>query len=262
MRSLSRVAPLALLLAGCATALPPSHTLPMSAPLARTLAPAAAVLDSAIAAGAAPGAVLAVSVRGERFTYGIGRLGIADSSRPTAGTLYDMASLTKVIALTTLAMMAVDEGRLNLDLPVVSYLPEFGRGLGPKGSVTVRDLLLHDSGLPAHRRLWEETFVRQGAILRTVTSDLERAPGVRMVYSDLGAITLMAILEKIYDTRIDELFAERVAQPLGMTRTRYLPPRSWRADIAPTENDPWRGHILRGEVHDENAGRQIGRAHV
>jgi CubicO group peptidase (beta-lactamase class C family) len=249
---------LAVALTGCATALPPSHTLPMSAPLALRLAPAVAALDSAIAAGAAPGAVLAVSVRGERFTYGTGRLGIADSSRPNAGTLYDMASLTKVIALTTLAMMAVDEGRLNLDVPVVSYLPDFGRGLGPKGSVTVRDLLLHDSGLPAHRRLWEETFVRKGAILRTVTSDLERAPGLRMVYSDLGAITLMAILEKMYDTRIDDLFAERVAQPLGMTRTRYLPPRSWRADIAPTENDPWRGHILRGEVHDENAGRLGG----
>lgn len=247
-----------MLLAGCAGSPPPSATLPMSASLAARLAPAVATLDSAIAAGAAPGAVLAVSMRGERFTYGTGRLGIADSSTPNAGTLYDMASLTKVIALTTLAMMAVDEGRLNLDVPVVSYLPEFGRGLGAKGSVTVRDLLLHDSGLPAHRRLWEETFVRKGAILRTVTSDLERDPGVRMVYSDLGAITLMTILEKLYDSRIDELFHTKVAVPLGMTRTRYLPPKGWLADVAPTENDPWRGHILRGEVHDENAGRLGG----
>ncbi|MCB9518784.1 MAG: beta-lactamase family protein [Gemmatimonadales bacterium] len=246
------------LLAGCAGGPPPSRPLPRSAPLEARLAPAAAVLDSAIAAGAAPGAVLAVSVRGERFTYGVGRLGLDDPTRPDAATLYDMASLTKVIALTTLAMMAVDEGKLVLDVPVVSYLPDFGRGLGPKGSVTVRDLLLHDSGLPAHRRLWEETFVREGAILRTVTSDLERAPGERMVYSDLGAITLMAILEQVYETRIDRLFRDRIAEPLGLTRTRFLPPGSWRRFVAPTENDPWRGHVLRGEVHDENASRLGG----
>lgn len=245
-------------LSGCAAALPPSHPLPRSAALGVRLAPAVATLDSAIGAGAAPGAVLAISVRGERFVYGTGHLGIGDSTRPDAGTLYDMASLTKVIALTTVAMMAVNDGKLDLDAPVVSYLPEFGRGLGPKAAVTVRDLLLHDSGLPAHRRLWEETFVRKGAILRTVTSDLERAPGVQMVYSDLGAITLMAILEKQYGQRIDALFAERVAKPLGLVRTRFLPPKSWRWDIAPTENDPWRGHILRGEVHDENAGRLGG----
>lgn len=243
---------------GCAGSPPPSSTLPMSAPLATHLAPAIATLDSAINAGAAPGAVLAVSVRGERFTYGTGHLGIHEPARPDAGTLYDMASLTKVIALTTLAMMAVDEGKLDLDATVVSYLPDFGRGLGPKNSVTVRDLLLHDSGLPAHRRLWEEAFVRKGAILRTVTSDLVDPPGTRMVYSDLGAITLMTIIEKLYGERIDHLFEERIAGPLHMTRSRYLPPGSWRAEIAPTEDDPWRGHILHGEVHDENASRLGG----
>jgi CubicO group peptidase (beta-lactamase class C family) len=202
--------------------------------------------------------VLAVSVRGERFVYGTGRLGQDDATRPGAGTLYDMASLTKVIALTTLAMMAVEEGRLELDAPVVRYLPEFSRGSGNKTSVTVRDLLLHDSGLPAHRRLWEETIVREGAILRTVTSDLEREPGARMVYSDLGAITLTTILERLYDQRLDQLFSAKVSGPLGMTRTRYLPPRSWWPSTAPTENDPWRGRLLRGEVHDENAGRLGG----
>src|SRR5690606_33782656 len=119
---------------------------------------------------------------------------------------YDMASLTKVVALTTVAMMAVDEGLLQLDAPVVSYLPDFGRGLGAKSRVTVRDLLLHDSGLPAHRRLWEETVVREGAILRSITSDLNTDPGTEMVYSDLGAITLTAILEKLYGQRFDQLF--------------------------------------------------------
>src|SRR5690606_12746853 len=177
---------------------------------------------------------------------------------PNRSTVYDMASLTKVIALTTLAMIAVEESRLELNRPVVDYLPEFGRGLGAKSAVTVRDLLLHDSGLPAHRRLWEETVVRSGGILRSITSDLRADPGTEMVYSDIGAITLTAILEKLYDKRIDRLFEEKVAGPLGMTRSRYLPPRSWRGQIAPTENDPWRGRVLRGEVHDENTARLEG----
>ncbi len=252
------LASLAGFVVACAPSLPPERPLPLSAPLAERLAPVTRVLDSAIADGAAPGAVLAVSVRGERFTYGTGVLGIGDSTRPDAGTMYDMASLTKVIALTTLSMMAIEEGKLRLDVPVVSYLPDFGRGLGEKGSVTVRDLLLHDSGLPAHRRLWEETFVRKGAILRAITSDLNHPPGEEMVYSDLGAITLTAILEKLYGKRIDKLFHEKVAVPLGMVRSRYLPPRKWDWDIAPTENDPWRGHIIRGEVHDENAAWMDG----
>lgn len=249
---------LALALAACASHPPRTAPLPVSAPLAVRLAPVQGVLDSAIAAGAAPGAVLAVSVGGERFVYGTGRLGIGDDHRPDGSTMYDMASLTKVIVLTTVAMQAVEEGRLNLDAPVISYLPDFARGTGEKSRVTVRDLLLHDSGLPAHRPLWKETFNRKGAILRTITSDLVTPPGTEMAYSDLGAITLTTIIEKLYGKRIDALFAERVSGPLGLHRMRYLPPKGWRSEIAPTENDPWRGHILRGEVHDENAGRLGG----
>lgn len=256
---MTRFPPVALLLlAGCATGTPRTAPLPIDSALARTLAPAARVLDSAIAAGAAPGAVLAVSVRGLRWVHGTGRLGQDDATRPDGRTLYDMASLTKVIALTTLAAMAVEEGRLDLDAPVVRYLPDFARGGGAKGAVTVRHLLLHDSGLPAGRPLWRESVVREGAILRTVTTDLAAPPGTRMVYSDLGAITLTAILETLYGKRIDALFAERVSGPLGLTRMRYLPPASWRAEIAPTERDPWRGRILRGEVHDENTARLGG----
>lgn len=250
----------AILLAGIACRAGPPVTQPLatSAPLAARLADAVRVLDSAVAAGAAPGAVLAVSLAGERFIHGTGRLGLDDPTVPGATTMYDMASLTKVVALTTVAMMAVDEGLLDLDAPVVRYLPAFGRGLGAKDAVLVRDLLLHDSGLPAHRRLWEETVVRKGAILRSITSDLAAAPGERMVYSDIGAITLTAILEQLYDDRFDRIFARKVAQPLGMTRSRFTPPKGWRGQIAPTENDPWRGRVLRGEVHDENTARLDG----
>lgn len=249
---------LPMVLAACASRPPHLAPLPQSAALAARLVLAQRVLDSTIVAGAAPGAVLAVSIKGERFVYGTGRLGISDDRRPSGSTLYDMASLTKVIVLTTLAMQAVEEGKLDLDAPVVKYLPDFGRGTGDKTHVTVRDLLLHDSGLPAHRPLWQETFVREGAILRTITSDLVASPGTEMVYSDLGAITLTAIIEKLYGHRIDRLFRAKVSGPLRLRRMRYLPPHGWRGEIAPTENDPWRGRVLRGEVHDENAGRLGG----
>ncbi len=246
------------LVAACAGRPPRPAAAPLSASLGARLAPALATLDSAINAGAAPGAVLAVSMQGERFIYATGRLGQTDATRPTANTLYDMASLTKVVALTTLTMMAVEEGRLELDAPVVRYLPAFARGRGNKGAVTVRDLLLHDSGLPAHRTLWTHSRGRSGAIRVALISDLDTLPGSRMVYSDIGAITLATILETIHGTRIDRLFDQRIARPLRLARTRFLPPARWIADIAPTEQDPWRGRMLRGEVHDENAGRLLG----
>ncbi len=222
------------------------------------LAPAARVLDSAIAAGAAPGAVLAVSVRGERFVHAVGQLAVDDQRPPDGRTLYDMASLTKVVALTTLAMMAVDEGRLEIDSPVVRYLPDFAAGKGAKSQVTVRDLLLHDAGLPPDPvpPLWKGSPDRSDAIKRALAANLDTIPGARFVYSDISAITLAAMLEKLYHTRLDHLFADRVAKPLGLTRMRFLPPKGWRDEIAPTEVEAVPFHqdmALRGEVHDENA---------
>jgi len=213
--------------------------------------PLARLLDSAITAGAAPGGVVAVSVRGVRYIHGAGRLGLDDPSRPDSRTLYDLASLTKVVGLTTGMMIAVSEGRLELDAPVVRYVPAF-RGPG-KEFVTVRHLLTHSSGLPAHRRLWELAPDRAGAIALVNSTPLDTTPGVRMVYSDLGAMVLTEALEAAYGLRIDSLLASRVFGPLGMASTRYLPPHDWLARIAPTERDPWRGRVLRGEVHDENA---------
>jgi CubicO group peptidase (beta-lactamase class C family) len=229
-----------------------------SIPLNTRLTDARRVLDSAIDAGAAPGAVLAVSVHGERDIYATGVIGVGETAKPTGQTLYDMASLTKVIALTTLSMMAVNDHRLDLDLPVVHYLPEFANGKGAKDKVTVRDLLLHDSGLPADRPLYLQTSDRESAIALTLRTDLDTLPGTRMLYSDLGAITLTAIIEKLYHTRIDKLFADRVAGPLGLKRMMYLPPKALLPEIAPTEDDPWRKRLIRGEVHDENASRMDG----
>lgn len=208
-------------------------------------------VDSGVRAGAAPGAVVGVSVGGWRFIHAAGQLG-SDMPEPVGPqTVYDLASLTKVVALTTLAMFAVDEGRIRLDDPVQRYLPEF---TGPeKEKVTVRNLLTHSSGLPAHRALWREAPTRDSALALVAATPLDTVPGVRMVYSDLGAILLTQIVERIYGRTIDVLFRTMVTNPLGLRSTRFLPPRSWRSRLAPTERDPWRGRLIHGEVHDENA---------
>lgn len=209
------------------------------------------LVDSAVAAGAAPGAVVAVSIRGGRFIHGTGRTGLDDPTIPGPRTIYDLASLTKVVALTTGIMMAVDEGRLVLDAPVQRYVPEF-TGTG-KEQVTLRHLLTHSSGLPPFRRLWlESTSVREArdSILAT---PLDTVPGARARYSDIGAVLLTWALERAYGTTIDSLMDRRLFGPIGMRSTRYLPPVEWRPLIAPTEADPWRGRVLQGEVHDENA---------
>jgi CubicO group peptidase (beta-lactamase class C family) len=250
--------------AACAhVALPRSDPIPVDAALSMQLEPAARTLDSAIAAGAAPGAVLAVSLGGRHFEHSIGQLAVDDPRPPDGRTVYDMASLTKVVALTTLAMMAVHEHRIELDTPVVHYLPEFARGGGEKSHVLVRNLLLHDSGLPPDPvpPLWMHPGSRDAALEEALSANLDTVPGAVFVYSDLSAITLGAIIEKQYHERLDELFAERVARPLGFTRMRFLPPREWRDEIASTEIEAVPGRpttALRGDVHDENAWRLGG----
>lgn len=243
--------------------LPRSIPISLDAGLSAQLEPAARTLDSAIAAGAAPGAVLAVSLGGRHFEHAIGQLAVDDPRPPDGRTIYDMASLTKVIAITTLAMMAVEDGKLALDSPVVRYLPEFARGTGEKSRVRVRDLLLHDAGLPPDPvpPLWQHRGSRRDALTRALGANLDTVPGARFVYSDLSYITLATILERQYGKHVDALFAERVAAPLGFTRMRYLPPREWRGEIASTEieNIPGRPTVaLRGDVHDENAWRLGG----
>ncbi len=211
----------------------------------------ASAVDSGVRAGAAPGAVVAVSVGGWRFIHAAGQLGSEMPEPVGPRTVYDLASLTKVVALTTVTMFAVDEGRIRLDDPVQRYLPEF---IGPgKENVTVRSLLTHSSGLPAHRALWREAPTRDSALALVVATPLDTVPGARMVYSDLGAILLTRIVERAYGRPINELFRRMVANPLGLRSTRFLPPKSWRRHVAPTERDPWRGRLIHGDVHDENA---------
>jgi len=215
-----------------------------------------AFLDSAAASGAMPGAVLGVSYRGARLTYGTGHIGLDDPTHPDANTVYDLASLTKVVGLTTAVMLAVEEGRLDLDAPVQQYLPRFA---GPgKDGTTLRQLLTHTSGLPAWRPLYLEAPSRDSALALVYATDLETPQGTEYRYSDLGAILLTQAVETAWGMGLDSILAQRVFRPLGMTSTTFRPPASWTARIAPTEDDPWRGRIIRGEVHDENAARLEG----
>jgi CubicO group peptidase (beta-lactamase class C family) len=191
-----------------------------------------------------------------RFIYGTGRLGADEPQRPGPATVYDLASLTKVVGLTTAAMLAVESGRLELDAPVQRYVRAFA---GPgKQTVTIRMLLAHAGGLPAWRPLYREATTRNEAFALANTTALVSPPGTADVYSDLGVIVLTGVLEAAYQQRLDSLLAQMLFSPLRMTSTGYLPPPSWHDRVAPTELDPWRGRVLRGEVHDENAAVMDG----
>ena len=205
-----------------------------------------------------PGATIAVGYRDSVVLLAaVGHYG-ADDKRPvTNETIYDLASLTKVIGLTTAAMMLVDSGKLDLDAPAQRYVPAF-QGAN-KERVTIRHLLTHSSGMPAWRPLYAEAKTREEALALVDTTPLLRQPGDTFIYSDLGAMVLTQAVEAITGQRLNDFLATRLFGPLGMTSTRFLPPESWRDRIAPTENDTvFRHRLLRGEVHDENSGRLGG----
>ena len=203
-----------------------------------------------------PGAVVAVGSHGKLVLLAaVGHYGFDDPRPVDTTTVYDLASLTKVIGLTTVCMQLVNEGKLDLDAPIQRYVPAFK---GPnKERVTVRHLLTHSSGLPAWRPLYTETTTRANAMALADTTPLATDPGTSMVYSDLGAIVLTQAVEGITGQRLDALLAARVFGPLGMRDTRFLPPPEWKDRIAPTERSQ-DGTIIRGTVHDENAWRLGG----
>ena len=239
----------------------------LAAPLAgQTSGPSfdTARLDSVVAYlrtqvdSAFPGAVVAVGNHNRiALLAAVGHYGLDDPRPMTPETVFDLASLTKVIGLTTACMLLVDQKKLDLDAPVQHYLPEFtGKG---KDKVTIRHLLTHSSGMPAWRPLFRETETREAALALVDSTPLDTVPGVRYVYSDLGAIVLTQVVERITKSRIDQYLDTAVFKPLGMTTTRYLPPTEWIDRIAPTEMDTaFRHRMIRGEVHDENTGRLEG----
>lgn len=212
------------------------------------------IIDGFIADGAFPGAVVAVGHRGVlAHLQAFGNLTYAtDAPAVTTETLYDLASLTKVVATTTVAMTLVGQERLDLDAPVQDFLPLFaGEG---KEKVTVRHLLTHSSGIDWWAPLYQEVQGKAAYLERIQVMPLVNKPGSKTVYSDLGLILLGEILERVAGAPLDTLASERVFDPLGMKDTLYNPGPELLARVAPTEEDPaWRGRLVHGEVHDENA---------
>lgn len=211
------------------------------------------IINKAIEERAFPGAVILIARRGlilgegafGRFTYS------KDSPPMRMNTIFDLASLTKVVATTTAIMILYDRGLIDLEAPVVQYLPEFGqRG---KGKIKIKHLLAHCSGLPAWKPFYKKSQHPEDLLRMIYEMEPEHEPGTQAVYSDLGFIVLGEVIERITGKTLDRFCREEIFEPLGMRDTMFNPPRSLWHKIAPTEQDSWRGRLLQGEVHDRNA---------
>jgi CubicO group peptidase (beta-lactamase class C family) len=187
---------------------------------------------------------------GARWQEAFGQLTYGEGAPAcTPSTIFDLASLTKVIATASLAMAHVGGGRLDLGAPVADWLPAWKSDA--RRAVTIRDLLDHSSGLPARLSGWLQTAGRAGFEQLIAATPLERPPGSAAVYSDVGFILLGLLLEKVGGGPLDRQFAGlfgRLLDPI-----QYRPMAHLYERTAPTEFDPWRGRMLCGEVHDENA---------
>ncbi len=220
----------------------------------RRLAGVDGIVEKAIVDSVTPGAALAVGRHGRLVRLeGYGRLDwAARSAAVTDSTLYDLASLTKAVGTTTAIMALVQEGRLQLHAPVSRYLSWFTGG-GKEG-VTVRQLLLHRSGLPGWRPLWQDHQGREEFHEALAGLELAWTPGDTTVYSDLGFIVLGFVVEAVAGEPLDRFLGQRVFDPLEMRETLFRPPDSLLARIAPTEVDTvFRDEHVHGVVHDENA---------
>jgi beta-N-acetylhexosaminidase len=221
---------------------------------------ALAVVDSivleALADSASPGAALAVGRHGKLVRLrGYGALDWGSDRPPaTPASLWDMASVTKVSATTTAAMILVEEGRLDLDAPVVAFLPWWGEGDPRKYEATIRQLLLHRAGLPPFRRFFLDLEGKAAFQEAIGGLPLEYAPGDSTVYSDIGLMTVALVVEEVTGQEMDVFLEDRVWGPLGMQDTGFRPDPLLLPRIAPTEVDStFRFTHVHGVVHDENA---------
>jgi CubicO group peptidase (beta-lactamase class C family) len=224
------------------------------------------ILDAAVADRVFPGSSIAVTHRGRvvalralgRFNYD------SDSPLVTADTLFDLASVSKVVATTTAAMILYERGLLDLDARVVGIVPEFGKagvagagaedGDARRRAVTLRMLLAHSSGLPAYEKLFLKVRTREQLLQAAFTTPLAAEPGARAEYSDIGFMVLGEALERIAGETLDRFCQREIFGPLGMGHTTYKPPPEARAKIPPTQDDrTFRKRVIQGEVQDENA---------
>lgn len=241
-----------------------------------TFRDAFAILDKAIAAHVFPGCAVSVTLRGEliadhalgHFTY--------DQSSPAvvAGSIFDVASVTKAIATTTMAMILYERGLLDLEAPVSAIVPEFTTTDARRRAITMRMLLAHSSGLPAYEKLFLRTTTREELLAAALATDLNANPGTRAEYSDIGFIILGLALERLADESLDTFTQREIFGPLAMSHTTFNPPKSWKDQIVPTADEEcradtpvrqslkssaqpgaskFRSRVIQGEVQDENA---------
>lgn len=254
---------------GCAPAAKPPAPAPAKAPI-QYVAPVVglnnsgldtalatrldSIINGAIAMGASPGVAVAVGRSGHiAYMKGYGHIdwNVPGSPPVDSSTLFDLASLTKVVATTTLAMIMEEAGQLDLNRTVSSYVPEFNSP--EKAGITVRQLLTHTGGIEAFAQLYTTFRGRDQYLAQINARPLQYQPGTRMIYSDWDMILLQIVLERIGGRTLDALTTERIFKPLGMNDTQYQPPVTLRHRTVPTEFDNSRGGLLWGSVHDPNA---------
>lgn len=216
------------------------------------------LLERAVRARVFPGAAYGVLLDGQVAALdAVGRLTYdPEAPRVAPSTVFDLASVTKVIATTAVAMLLYDRKLLNLDARLGDILPGFLVGSAPgsdKSRVTIRSLLAHSSGLPAYARLFDRNRTPEAMMRAALLLPLDYPPGTRAEYSDIGFILLGKALEMIARQRLDSFFRSEIAVPLGLETARFCPPSEWCDRIPPTERDrAVRRRVIQGEVQDEN----------
>ncbi len=214
------------------------------------------LLEKAIAARAFPACSLAVTMGGELIAHkALGRFNY-DPAPPavTLESIFDLASVTKVVATTAMAMILYERGLLDLEAPVTAIVPEFASNDVRRQQVTLRMLLAHSSGLPAYEKLFLRTQTRDELLAAAFATELTADPGTRAEYSDIGFIILGIALERLADEHLDAFCQREIFGPLGMSHAAFNPPKTWRDRIVPTADDrSFRQRVIQGEVQDENA---------
>lgn len=214
------------------------------------------ILEAAIAQRVFPCASIAVTQESRlvamrafgRFTYG------ADASVASAENLFDLASVSKAIATTTMAAILYERGLLDLEMQVVNVVPEFAGDDERRNDISIRQLLAHSSGLPAYEKLFLRARTRQELLAAAFAVPLTADPGARAEYSDIGFILLGVALERLAEESLDHFCRHEVFGLLGMTTAAFNPPKTWHDRIVPTADDrTFRHRIIQGEVQDENA---------
>ena len=210
------------------------------------------VLEEALAARAYSAVSAEVGDRsGPQWTFAAGRLGFDSELNVDRDTVFDLASLTKVIATTSIALSLVRSGGLDLNAAVVQFIPQWQQP--DRVAVTVTDLLEHSSGLPAYRDYFHRLSGSGEYVSAIASEPLDYPPRTNSIYSDLGFITLGAILEQCGRASLYEQFDSWKREASMTEPLAYLPPSNWKDRTALTEYDTWRQRVLQGEVHDENA---------